>query len=240
DGRDQGKVEGAGGDLGQQGAGAGLAQPQLDPGVLGVEAPEHGQQVDGRGQDLHRPDGQGPAPQALHGRDRVGGRRRRGQGPPGLGEQGQPGLGELDPSRATDEQGSPQLPLKGPDRGRQPRLDDVQPLGRPGEVAFLGRGHEMLELPQLHDPSPRSLNPAWAKPKADGTARSGYPGGPCESSWWTPPPSCPATTTASPRTAPPRGPRWRPPGVCSGRWCGCWRRAGSTLGGARTRGSSVI
>src|SRR4029453_9723569 len=44
-------------------------------------------------------------------------------------------------------------------------------------MAFLGRGHEMLELPQLHDPSPRPLNPAWAKPEADGTARSGYPGG---------------------------------------------------------------
>jgi hypothetical protein len=30
----------------------------------------------------------------------------------------------------------------------------VQPPGRPGEVALLGRGHEVLELPQLHDASP--------------------------------------------------------------------------------------
>ena len=36
------------------------------------------------------------------------------------------------------------------DRG----LDDVQPLGGPAEVEFLGDGDEVPQLPQLHRPPP--------------------------------------------------------------------------------------
>jgi hypothetical protein len=44
DRRDQGQIQGAPGDLGEQDAGAGLAQAQLHPRVLGVETPQDGQQ----------------------------------------------------------------------------------------------------------------------------------------------------------------------------------------------------
>ena len=59
-------------------------------------------------------------------------------------------VGQRDPLGAALEQLGAELALQRPDRGGHPRLDDPESLGGPREVAFLGDGHEVHEMSQLH------------------------------------------------------------------------------------------
>jgi hypothetical protein len=67
-----------------------------------------------------------------------------------FGEQGGTGVGEVDPLRGALEQRGPQLLFEGLDRGRHPRLHDVELLRRPGEVPGFGHRHEVLQVAELH------------------------------------------------------------------------------------------
>jgi hypothetical protein len=50
----------------------------------------------------------------------------------------------------------------------------VEALGGPGEVALLGRGHEMRQLPQLHNSSPSVLNLVTNLYWTDGTTGGSF------------------------------------------------------------------
>jgi hypothetical protein len=122
-----------------------------------VERGQHGGQVDDV-QALEAADGQRPAQQPLDGGDGGAGGVDRAERAAGLDQQRPARLGQLDLPGAADEQRRAQLGLQRPDGRGQTRLGDVHAFGRPGEVALLGHRHEVLELTQLHDQSPKLLN----------------------------------------------------------------------------------
>jgi hypothetical protein len=68
----------------QQRGRAGLSQPDVDPGMVGMEAGQQGGQPDGD-QRLHDPERERPALEALHVRHGLAGARRRRRHPPRLG-----------------------------------------------------------------------------------------------------------------------------------------------------------
>lgn len=78
-------------------------------------------------------------------------RRGGGERGPGGGEGGRTGGGEGRGAGRAVEQLGAEFPFQLADLGADPGLADVHPLGRPGEVLFLGDGDEVGELPQFHD-----------------------------------------------------------------------------------------
>ncbi len=115
-----------------------------------MELPDQGRQIDKRCQALNRPDPQLAALQALNSRHRLTGVARRGQHTPRLANQCPARGGHLDPARAALEQGRSQLLLERADRGRQPRLHDVETTRGAREVLLLRHRYDVLELPEIH------------------------------------------------------------------------------------------
>ena len=72
------------------------------------------------------------------------------QNPSRLFEQQRPGLGQFPAARQAVEERGPYLLLKLTDLQTQWRLLDPEPPGGPGEVPFLGNGHEVPKMPQVH------------------------------------------------------------------------------------------
>ncbi len=69
---------------------------------------------------------------------------------PGHGQEGAARRGQGDSAGAAVEQLQAELAFQPPDLLADRRLDDVQPLGGPAEVEFLGDRHEVPNLTQLH------------------------------------------------------------------------------------------
>jgi hypothetical protein len=85
----------------------------------------------------------GAAGAAVGGVDRVEGR-------PALAQQHRPGGSQRDGAAGAFQQRHPEPPFELPDRARQRRLGDPEPLRRPPEVQLLGDGDEVAQLPRLH------------------------------------------------------------------------------------------
>ena len=79
-----------------------------------------------------------------------GGPVRVGQDLPSLGQERPPGRRQRDVVGAAFQQADAQLTLKPLHLLAQRRLHDVLPGGRPAEMQFLGQGHEITKLAQLH------------------------------------------------------------------------------------------
>jgi hypothetical protein len=99
---------------------------------------------------LHRPEHHGAAQAATHLVDglprRSGGRER----PPRFGQERCAGVRQGDLVGGPLEQPAVELALQPAHRGRDGRLDDVQPSGGAREAAFLGDGDKRLQLAQFH------------------------------------------------------------------------------------------
>jgi hypothetical protein len=64
-----------------------------------------------------------------------------------------------------------------PDRPRQRRLRDPEPLRRPPEMQLLGDGDEVPQLPRLHAFNGTAGTARAAPPQAGGLSSEGLPGG---------------------------------------------------------------
>ncbi|GAA2344517.1 hypothetical protein GCM10010376_77030 [Streptomyces violaceusniger] len=130
------------GDPSQRLAGIGLAfQHQLDTRVFGGDGPRQHRQggVAAGAREAERDAADLAQMRRLRGPP-CG--RGLGQQPPGRLQQRPPRGGEPHGPGRTVEQPDPEVPLQQPDLLAQRRLGDVQPLGRPPEVQFLGDGDE--------------------------------------------------------------------------------------------------
>ncbi len=146
----EGHIEAPGRDLLRERARTRLTQADLHVRMLppeGREQPRHMHSGDA----LLGPQRQHPAQHALHGGHRLVGGPHLREDPFRLAQQRPPGRGEGHPAGRPHEQRGLQLPLQGPDRGRQARLGHHEALGRPGEVLVLGDRHKVLEMAQFHD-----------------------------------------------------------------------------------------
>jgi hypothetical protein len=85
----------------------------------------------------------GAAGTAVGGVDRV-------EGGPALDQQHRPGLGQRDGAAGAFQQRHPEPPFELPDRPRQRRLRDPEPLRGPPEMQLLRDGDEVPQLPRLH------------------------------------------------------------------------------------------
>nr|WP_228782432.1 hypothetical protein [Nocardia abscessus] len=79
--------------------------------------------------------------------DPLGGGQRR----PRVRQHGRAGLGRRDRAAATVEQWQAEFALQLTDLRAEPRLGQVQPGRRAGEVRLLGHGDEVAKLPQFHN-----------------------------------------------------------------------------------------
>jgi hypothetical protein len=142
-------VELAGGQRGKQRVGLVLQQGQLDARVGTVEgAQQAGEAAVGEGVD--QADGQAAGEQAADRRHRLAPALGRLQCRPRVGEQGLAGRGERDAAAVAEEQALAELGFQAVDLLADGGLRDRDALGRAGEVAFLGDGHEVGKLPQFH------------------------------------------------------------------------------------------
>ena len=108
----------------------------------------------------------GAAGAAVGGVDRV-------EGGPALAQQHRSGLGQRDGAAGAFQQRHPEPPFELPDRPRQRRLRDPEPLRGPPEVQLLGDGDEVPQLPRLHAATvPRGNRyPAGIAAHPDGVGR---------------------------------------------------------------------
>jgi hypothetical protein len=67
-----------------------------------------------------------------------------------VGQQGLAGRGQPDPAPVAQEQALAELGFQAADLLADGRLGDRDAVGRAGEVALLGDGHEVAKLPQFH------------------------------------------------------------------------------------------
>ena len=72
------------------------------------------------------------------------------EGGPALAQQHRSGLGQGDGAAGAFQQRHSEPPFELPDRPRQRRLGDPDPLRGAPEVQLLGDGHEVPQLPRLH------------------------------------------------------------------------------------------
>ncbi len=70
---------------------------------------------------------------------------------PGTGEQRLAGRGKRHVAAVPVEQACSEGAFQGLDLLRQRRSGNAQPRGGPAEVEFLGDGHEVAQLPELHN-----------------------------------------------------------------------------------------
>src|SRR5262249_1003198 len=132
-----------------QGAGLVLEPGQLDARVGGGEgAKQAGEAPVGQGVD--QADGEAAGEQTAERRHRLAAALGRLQRGPRVRQQGLAGRCQRNPAPAADEQVLAQLAFQPADLLADRRLRDRDPLGRAREVALLGDGHEVAELPQLH------------------------------------------------------------------------------------------
>ncbi|GAA2412593.1 hypothetical protein GCM10010433_09620 [Streptomyces pulveraceus] len=133
-----------------------LGQSDLHPGVVRVEAGQHGGQVElmgrcGRPRDEAEGDLAAEQPGELVGglADRLDGADRG----PRVRQYGLAHLRQGHRPAGAVEQQMPELLLQLPDLGADPRLCQVQPGGGAGEVGFLRDRDEVPQLPNVHNQS---------------------------------------------------------------------------------------
>ena len=129
-----------------------LAHGQLDPRIALVIGGQQQRQVE-RPERLDRADRDAPLPYARQGLQLGPARIDRRQSLPRALHQPLARVRQSHASGGALHQRKPDLALEATDLLGERRLRDVLPCGRPGEVPFLGEGHEVPQLAEFHSRS---------------------------------------------------------------------------------------